>query len=156
MSSARTAVDGPEHIGNTKSRGHRGRVPTGETVADADCRDKQRPHAASTQAFNRTLRLAAAILRNLHLAIIQHSLLDRRKVALGIDAGGVRLLVEIAEATSQREIVRLGGAAVLASDDVFDVEADETSGRLRQPAVFATLGGIVSAAGRVTMIGNFL
>jgi hypothetical protein len=49
---------------------------------------------------------------------------------LGIEAGNVRPLVKIAEATGQRQVIRFGQAAVLASDDMFDVEADEPRGRL--------------------------
>ncbi len=58
---------------------------------------------------------------------------------LGIEAGDVGSLVEIAEAARQGQVVRLGRATMLTGNDVFDVKTDETGSRLRQSAVFANV-----------------
>ena len=58
----------------------------------------------------------------------------------GIYACQVRTLLEISVPTGKREIVELGGPAVLAGDDVFDMKRTPESG-LRNAAVFATLSG---------------
>ena len=58
---------------------------------------------------------------------------------LGIKAGDIGPFVEIAVATCQRQIVWLSCAAMLASDNMLDVESHDRRYCLRQPAVFASV-----------------
>ena len=63
---------------------------------------------------------------------------------LGIKGGDIRPFVVIALATCQRQVVWIGGPAMLASNDMFDMKANNWRCRLGQPAVFTNIAGAMA------------